>query len=66
MNQKICKKMDDEKAKLNRNIQTGITKNEIRAEVDEMLDFGPSVDDQAVSLSDDGTTIIIDFWSERR
>ena len=28
--------------------------------------FGPSVDDQAVSLSDDGTTIIIDFWSERR
>ena len=23
--------------------------------------FGPSVDDQAVSLSDDGTTIIIDF-----
>jgi hypothetical protein len=29
------------------------------------LDFGPSVADQAVSLSDDGTTIIIDFWSER-
>jgi hypothetical protein len=28
--------------------------------------FGPSVDDQAVSLSDDGTTIIIDFWSECR
>jgi hypothetical protein len=30
--------------------------------------IGPSVDDQAVSLSDDGTTIIIDFfsfWSER-
>ena len=26
-----------------------------------MCDFGPSVDDQAVSLSDDGTTIIIDF-----
>ena len=25
--------------------------------------FGPSVDDQAVSLSDDGTTIIIDFLS---
>ena len=25
--------------------------------------FGPSVDDQAVSLSDDGTTIIIDFFS---
>ena len=24
---------------------------------------GPSVDDQAVSLSDDGTTIIIDFFS---
>ena len=32
-------KMDNEKAKHNRNIQTGITKNEIRAEVDEMLDF---------------------------
>ena len=29
-------------------------------------EIGPSVDDQAVSLSDDGTTIIIDFWSERR
>ena len=28
-------------------------------------EIGPSVDDQAVSLSDDGTTIIIDFWSER-
>ena len=27
--------------------------------------FGPSVDDQAVSLSDDGTTIIIDFFSFR-
>ena len=27
---------------------------------------GLSVDDQAVSLSDDGTTIIIDFLSERR
>ena len=26
-------------------------------------DIGPSVDDQAVSLSDDGTTIIIDFFS---
>ena len=39
MNQKICKKMDNEKAKHNRNKQTGITKNEIRAEVDEMLDF---------------------------
>ena len=25
--------------------------------------FGPSVDDQAVSRSDDGTTIIIDFFS---
>ena len=25
--------------------------------------IGPSVDDQAVSLSDDGTTIIIDFFS---
>ena len=25
--------------------------------------FGPSVDDQAVRLSDDGTTIIIDFFS---
>ena len=25
--------------------------------------FGPSVDDQVVSLSDDGTTIIIDFFS---
>ena len=25
--------------------------------------FRPSVDDQAVSLSDDGTTIIIDFFS---
>jgi hypothetical protein len=25
--------------------------------------LGPSVDDQAVSLSDDGTTIIIDFFS---
>jgi hypothetical protein len=24
---------------------------------------GPNVDDQAVSLSDDGTTIIIDFFS---
>ena len=24
---------------------------------------GPSVDDQAVSISDDGTTIIIDFFS---
>ena len=24
---------------------------------------GPSVDDQAVSLSDNGTTIIIDFFS---
>ena len=27
------------------------------------LCIGPSVDDQAVSLSDDGTTIIIDFFS---
>ena len=27
------------------------------------LAVGPSVDDQAVSLSDDGTTIIIDFFS---
>ena len=27
----------------------------------ELQFFGPSVDDQAVSLSDDGTTIIIDF-----
>ena len=26
-------------------------------------EIGPSVDDQAVSLSDDGTTIIIDFFS---
>ena len=26
-------------------------------------DFGPSDDDQAVSLSDEGTTIIIDFFS---
>ena len=25
--------------------------------------IGPSVEDQAVSLSDDGTTIIIDFFS---
>ena len=25
--------------------------------------IGPSVDEQAVSLSDDGTTIIIDFFS---
>ena len=25
--------------------------------------FDPSVDDQAVSVSDDGTTIIIDFFS---
>ena len=30
---------------------------------DSGLYFGPSVDDQAVSLSDDGTTIIIDFFS---
>ena len=27
------------------------------------LIIGPSIDDQAVSLSDDGTTIIIDFFS---
>ena len=27
------------------------------------MNIGPSVDDQAVSLSDDGTTIIIDFFS---
>ena len=27
------------------------------------FNFGPSDDDQAVSLSDDGTTIIIDFFS---
>ena len=27
------------------------------------MTIGPSVDDQAVSLSDDGTTIIIDFFS---
>ena len=27
----------------------------------DIQNFGPSVDDQAVSLSDDGTTIIIDF-----
>ena len=27
------------------------------------IHIGPSVDDQAVSLSDDGTTIIIDFFS---
>jgi hypothetical protein len=30
---------------------------------DFISNFGPSVDDQAVSLSDDGTTIIIDFFS---
>jgi hypothetical protein len=29
----------------------------------DFFSFGPSVDDQAVSLSDDGTTIIIDFFS---
>ena len=29
----------------------------------ELWDVGPSVDDQVVSLSDDGTTIIIDFFS---
>ena len=34
-----------------------------RYQVDTNQNFGPSVDDQAVSLSDDGTTIIIDFFS---
>ena len=29
-----------------------------------MLIFGPSVDDQAVSLSDDGTTIIIEPYNQ--
>jgi hypothetical protein len=29
-----------------------------------MSDFGPSVDDQAVSLSDDGTTIIIEPYNQ--
>ena len=29
----------------------------------EIFIVGPSVDDQAVSLSDDGTTKIIDFFS---
>ena len=29
----------------------------------DQFNIGPSVDDQAVSLSDDGTTIIIDFFS---
>jgi hypothetical protein len=34
-----------------------------RAPIGASGNFGPSVDDQAVSLSDDGTTIIIDLFS---